>query len=373
MDATIRLFCEFGISGTLNPRLKSPQFRWRALVLLWSVTLGSLSIPFAALAQLTTAVNSDGAVTITGGCLPNGSPMIPDTIAGRKVTLIGDGAFIGCPAALFSITIPDSVTSIGIEAFSRYPNLTSVTLGNSVTTIGDRAFSNCRSLSSITIPDSVTNIGREAFSGCTKLTRVTISENVTSIGEGAFSRCTSLAAIEVNALNPAYASAEGVLFNKTQTSLLQYPAGRISSSFSIPDGVTSISTQAFYGTTLTRACPQGGSSRNVESERYLGRAVSYVYSNPPGKREFDNVTKTSALGQRRGQLFPRCSPASPFLALTPPLTTPGVSLVASAGGPTSRLLGQHSPRQGQFPMGISLDPDWPTEESSFEIPFRPSV
>ena len=264
MDATIRLFCEFGISGTLNPRLKSPQFRWRALVLLWSVTLGSLSIPFAALAQLTTAVNSDGAVTITGGCLPNGSPMIPDTIAGRKVTRIGDGAFIGCPAALFSITIPDSVTSIGIEAFSRYPNLTSVTLGNSVTTIGDRAFSNCRSLSSITIPDSVTNIGREAFSGCTKLTRVTISENVTSIGEGAFSRCTSLAAIEVNALNPAYASAEGVLFNKTQTSLLQYPAGRISSSFSIPDGVTSISTQAFYGTTLTRACPQGGSSRNVE-------------------------------------------------------------------------------------------------------------
>ena len=65
-----------------------------------------------------------------------------------------------------AIIIPDSVTSIGDNAFAWCTGLTSVTIPNSVTSIGDEAFSGCSGLTSVTIPNSVTSIGDEAFSGC---------------------------------------------------------------------------------------------------------------------------------------------------------------------------------------------------------------
>ena len=103
-------------------------------------------------------------------------------------------AFVNCHS-LTSITIPNSITSIGENAFSSCINLTSVTIGNSVTSIGSRAFSNCDSLTSVTIPDSVTSIGNDAFENCTSLTNITIGNSVTSIGNYAFDYCTSLTSI----------------------------------------------------------------------------------------------------------------------------------------------------------------------------------
>jgi hypothetical protein len=86
---------------------------------------------------------------------------------------------------LTSVTIPDSVTSIGTNAFYGCTSLTSVTIGTSVTSIGTNAFYNT-GLTSVTIPDSVTSIGTNAFYGCTSLTSVTIPDSVTSIGTNAF-------------------------------------------------------------------------------------------------------------------------------------------------------------------------------------------
>ena len=85
--------------------------------------------------------------------------------------VINDYAFRGC-SSLTSVTIPDSVTTIGNYAFRGCTGLTSVTIGNSVTSIGERAFDFCVSLESVTIPDSVTSIGKYAFSGCYSLTGV---------------------------------------------------------------------------------------------------------------------------------------------------------------------------------------------------------
>jgi len=92
-------------------------------------------------------------------------------------------------------TIPDSVTTIGYDAFSHCDSLTTVTIGDSVASIGYQAFFYCDSLTSVTIGDSVTTIGDEAFYHCDSLTTVTIGDSVTAIGDDAFYSCTSLESV----------------------------------------------------------------------------------------------------------------------------------------------------------------------------------
>ena len=121
-----------------------------------------------------------------------------------RVTRLGDRSFF--KSFMIFVTIPNSVTSIGDEAFYGCSVLTSITIPNSVTSIGNSAFSGCSGLTSVTfhckeigrwfdgnksikevvIGDEVTSIGDDAFSGCSGLTSITIPNSVTSIGSGAF-------------------------------------------------------------------------------------------------------------------------------------------------------------------------------------------
>lgn len=119
---------------------------------------------------------------------------IPDS-----VTSIGMFAFDSC--GLTSLTILDSITSIGENAFSNCSSLTSCTIGSGITSISNYAFDSC-GLASVTIPDSVTSIGIEAFRRCRSLTSVIIGSGVTSIGGMAFRYCSSLTSITVNATTP---------------------------------------------------------------------------------------------------------------------------------------------------------------------------
>ena len=100
------------------------------------------------------------------------------------LTSIGNYAFKTC-TALKTITIPNSVTSIGTGAFES-TGLITITIPNSVTSIPTYAFWTCTALTSITIPNSVTSIGDFAFRSCTALSNVVIPNSVTSIGVDAF-------------------------------------------------------------------------------------------------------------------------------------------------------------------------------------------
>lgn len=137
------------------------------------------------------------------------------------------------------------VTGIGDDAFLQTVSLTSVTIPGSVTSIGASAFSSCSGLINVSIANGVASIGPYAFAG-TALPGVTIPASVTKIGPGAFESCARLTAITVDAQNAFYRSVDGVLFDKIQSSLVEYPYG-IPGSYTIPQSVTSIGAEAFGG------------------------------------------------------------------------------------------------------------------------------
>ena len=122
---------------------------------------------------------------------------------------------------MISVTIPESVTSIGYGAFSYCSSLISVTIPESVTSIGGEAFIGCSGLTSVTIPESVISIGGYAFAGCSGLISVTIPESVTSIGISAFKGCGNLTSIYYSAKNPIVAD-ESIFSGETYSNATLY-------------------------------------------------------------------------------------------------------------------------------------------------------
>ena len=193
------------------------------------------------------SVRDDGTVVITGYSGSAEKVDIPEKIDGKSVTSIGEYAFGDC-ANLTNITIPNSVTSICKGAFIDCTSLTSIKIPNSVTRILRDAFRDCTNLTSVTLPESLTYIG-SAFEGCTSLTSITIPNSVTYVDAYAFAGCTSLTEIKVAVENPNYVSVNGVLYNKSRTVLICYPAGKKDKNYKILDSVTAINRYAFYGCT----------------------------------------------------------------------------------------------------------------------------
>lgn len=185
-------------------------------------------------------------------------------------------------------TVPAGVTSIGISAFSLSSNLTKITLPDTMETIGEMAFWHCVKLESINLPEGIREIGDRAFEVC-PIKNVSLPQSLESIGElgfyackfenlilpknlktigdlafyysitgsvtvpasvenmghGVFSGSKDLTEIVVESGNKNYSSADGVLFDKAQTLLISYPAGKTDALYTVPSTVTTIGEYAF--------------------------------------------------------------------------------------------------------------------------------
>ncbi len=181
--------------------------------------------------------------------------VIPSTYRGLKVTAIGEYAFSARRGGLLtSITIPDSVISIGNSAFSGCSGLTSITIPDSVTSIGQYTFDGCVGLTSIIIPDSVTSIGDYAFSGCGGLKSITFPSSMISIGIRAFNGCNGLISIAIPnnvAIGAgAFGGCEGLVSATIESETIgEFAFERCSglTSVTIGSGVKSIGGWAFSG------------------------------------------------------------------------------------------------------------------------------
>ena len=207
------------------------------------------------------------------------------TYAGKTYTVTSIGANAFFSSNLTSVTIPNSVTSIGREVFSGCTGLKNVTIGYSVTSIGDRAFYSCGSLTSVTIPNSVTSIGNQAFYCCHNLTNVTIGKSVATIGTEAFDD-TKWLSNQPNGLvyaGPVAYKYRGKIPSGANIVIREGTKGISTACFigctgltniTIPNSVTNIGSDAFNNTTWLDNQPDGLVYAGLVAYQYKGTMPS---------------------------------------------------------------------------------------------------
>ena len=273
----------------MNRVLSRVAIRTTSLVVLVTAFLFSLSVnPANAVSDGTVNCGTSGTFTIAGNVVTESDACLGSVEIPRGVTSISNGAF---SREITSVSIPDSVLTLPSVAFIDARNITEFTvhadnpnfysptsgpnsgvlfnkdattlvrfpgakgnsyvIPNTVTRVGPYAFYALFSMTSITLPNGLTTIGNAAFASLVAVTTLSeIPTSVTSIESSAFFELVSLQAFAVAASNPNYTSQDGVLFNKSKTSLINYPSANTRTSYTIPDTVTRLEESALKDTSL---------------------------------------------------------------------------------------------------------------------------
>ena len=180
------------------------------------------------------------------------------------------------------VNLPDTITTIGDEAFSGNETLTSLTIPESVTEISYNAFKNCTALTGVILPDSVEKVGPGAFEGCTSLTSVEIGENVSSWGSGVFANCDSLAAVAIDQDNEYLTYYNGAIYNGNMTMLYQVLPAREGENYAMPDTVQNIDTYAFWNLQNTKNVMVSGKVAGIPRQAMssMGSVENAVIQSP---------------------------------------------------------------------------------------------
>lgn len=233
-----------------------------------------------------------------------GTMALHELVIPGNVQEIGDNAFNGC-IQLRSLTLSEGIRVIEEMAFSNCSDLTKVLIPASVERLGDGVFADCLAMEQITVAsenehyvvrddilyskdlsvlvhypaskeeqeftipeevrkiaglafasnyflmevmlgDHLEEVGSYAFARCSSLSFMSLPAQTTRLGVSPFHDCTMLLEIEVDPSNPCYSSIDGVLYNKEQTQLIQYPAGLYDDFYKVPDTVQEIAENAGY-------------------------------------------------------------------------------------------------------------------------------
>ena len=208
----------------------------------------------------------------------------------NSVQSIGAGAFT--LTLLKSVTIPQNVTEISDHTFFQCSSLESITFNGNVGSIGQMAFFGCSKLETITIPDSVESIGQMAFSGCSKLGAISIPDSVVSIGADAFQSCTGLTEIHfgnnvsftsTSDIFPSYEfycdAAKQIVVDKNQCSLFQGATfkGNLGGMVWVPDDVNHEVTYNTDGGSEQPSATQVKEGNEFNVVTYEGRKDGYAF------------------------------------------------------------------------------------------------
>ncbi len=252
--------------------------------------------------------------------------VIPSQIDGLPVTSIKgvpddsghvrEGAFEGCNVQ--SVTIPQTVTAIGLHAFKNCTELTQITVSKNLSVLLNGAFENCKkleildlsetklqelpesafsgcvSLEKVSLPSSLTKIQGNAFCDCSALTEIYLPENLVEIGPAAFVNCTSLKTItiptklELVALDaPAFSDVpklETIVFQEGREEITGYAFFVTTSNVEIiiPKTVTKFSPETFFIHGPAKVVFEGDCPEIVANNDFYGEPTIFYNPNTAG-------------------------------------------------------------------------------------------
>ena len=230
-----------------------------------------------------------------------------------------DGSFLlqaPLGSGAISNTIPGTVQTIANSAFMSHPTLEAVSIPGNVKVISDWAFPMAPALRQLELAEGIEEIGSYAFAW-TGVQEVNVPASVVLIALQAFYRTFACSNINVNAANPMYSSPGGVLFNKDQTVLIQYPPGR-AGDYAIPDNTTSIGNRAFAGANYLTGVSIPGTVTEIEENAFhdcknLTAVVISNGVNQVGRRAFlgcsnlTSITMPASVTSLVSQAFEGCT------------------------------------------------------------------